>query len=268
MGPILGLVSPSVNSRAVPKASKRERQRLNREARREAMMEAEKRQKRKRTARNLAFLLVPLVILFVVLQLTASNDSSSKSTTTTIDRSYAKAPAQTIDPSADYTATIDTSEGTMTVALDAATHPVSANNFVFLARNKFYNGLRFNRVAKDLVIQAGSPDNTTAGGPGYTVQGEVPTGQPAYPVGSLGMAKSGNQPAGTAGSQFFIVTGSSGTELPADYAFVGTVTNGLDVAQKIGQLYPTSGDGTPTTKVTIKKITINETPAAATTTTP
>jgi len=123
-----------------------------------------------------------------------------------------------------------------------------------------------NRVSKDFVFQTGSPDNTTAGDPGYSVVGEVPTGSPAYPVGAVAFAKGGSAPAGTAGSQFFVVTGTANAELPADYAGIGAVTSGLDVAQKIGQLYPTSGDGPPTKKVTIKKITISETPTATTTT--
>jgi len=244
----------------VPKATKRERQRQNRDARREAMLEAEKKHKRMRTARNIGLLLVPLVILFVILQLTNSNDSSNKSSS--------KAPAMTIDTKATYTATLDTSEGTIVVGLDAAKYPTSVNNFVSLAKKGFYNGLLFNRVAKDFVIQAGSPDNTQAGGPGYTVKGEVPTSKPAYPVGAMAFAKSGAEPAGTAGSQFFIVTGAGGAALPADYAGLGSVTQGLDVAQKIGQLYPTSGDGKPTTDVTIKKVTIGETRRATTTTAP
>jgi cyclophilin family peptidyl-prolyl cis-trans isomerase len=253
----------------VPKATKRERQRLNRDARREAMLAEEKKRKRMKTIRNLAFLLIPLVILFVVLQLTNSNDSSSKSSSSSsIQRTYSKAPAQTIDPTATYTATMDTSEGTIVIGLDAAHYPKSVNNFVFLAKNKFYNGLLFNRVAKDFVIQTGGPDNTTAGGPGYSVVGEVPTTTPAYPVGALAFAKAGNDPTGTAGSQFFIVTGSANADLPADYAGIGTVTSGLDVAQKIGQLFPSSGDGAPTKKVTIKKITINETPGSTTTSAP
>jgi cyclophilin family peptidyl-prolyl cis-trans isomerase len=260
--------SVSVDSPAVPKATKRERQHQNRDARRAAMEEEAKRHRRNRTIRNFALLLVPLVVLFVILQLTNSNDSKNTSSTNDIKRSYAKAPEQTIDPTAAYTATIDTSEGTIVVGLDAAQYPTSVNNFVFLAKNKFYDGLRFNRAAKDFVIQTGSPDNTTAGGPGYSVVGEVPTTTPAYPVGAVAFAKAGNEPTGTAGSQFFIVTGSSNLDLPADYAGIGTVTQGLDVAQKIDALAPASGDGTPTKKVTIKKITISETPATTTTAAP
>jgi cyclophilin family peptidyl-prolyl cis-trans isomerase len=253
----------------VPKATKRERQRQNKEARRAAMQEAEKRRKRNRTIRNMVLLLLPVIVIFVILQLTNSDDSkdkkSSSANSSDIKRNYEKAPAQTIDPAASYTATMDTSEGTIVIALDAAQYPTSVNNFVLLAKNKFYDGLLVNRVAKDFVFQTGSPNNTTSGGPGYSVVGEVPSSTPAYPVGAVAFAKAGNEPAGTAGSQFFVVTGSSNLDLPADYAGIGTVTEGLDVAQKIGALAPTSGDGKPTKKVTIKKITIAETPASTTT---
>jgi cyclophilin family peptidyl-prolyl cis-trans isomerase len=249
----------------VPKATKRERQRQNKEARRAAMQEAEKRHKRNRTIRNLVLLLIPLVIIFVVLQLTKSDDS--KATKNDKSSSNLSAPKMTIDPTATYTATMDTSEGTIVIALDAAQYPKSVNNFVYLAKKKFYDGLLFNRVAKDFVIQTGSPNNTQAGGPGYSVVGEVPTIAPSYPVGAVAFGNGGGRPAGTAGSQFFIVTGSSNPDLPADYAGIGTVSQGLDVAQAIGQLFPSSGDGPPTKKVTIKTITITEAPGTSTTTT-
>lgn len=259
---------PSVDSPAVPKANKRERQRQNKEARRAAQLEEEKRHKRNRTIRNVVLLLIPLVIIFVILQLTNSNDSSSKnsSSSSQIERNYSKAPAQTIDPSKTYTATMDTSEGTIVMALDAAQYPTSVNNFVFLAKNKFYDGLLVNRAAKDFAFQTGSPSNTMSGDPGYSVVGEVPKSTPAYPVGAVAFGKGGSEPAGSAGSQFFVVTGSSNLDLPAEYAGIGTVTEGLDVAQKIAALYPTSGDGPPTKKVTIKKITITESAGTTTTT--
>ena len=209
--------APSVDSPAVPKATKRERQRQNKEARRAAMQEAEKRHKRNRTIRNLVLLLIPLAIIFVVLQLTKSDDSKSTKDNSSASTDLSK-PKMTIDPTASYTATMDTSEGTIVIALDAAQYPTSVNNFVFLAKQKFYDGLLFNRVAKDFVIQTGSPNNTTSGGPGYSVVGEVPTTTPAYPVGAVAFAKGGSEPAGTAGSQFFIVTGSGNLSLPADYA--------------------------------------------------
>jgi peptidyl-prolyl cis-trans isomerase B (cyclophilin B) len=249
----------------VPKANKRERQRLNKEARRAAMQEAEKRRKRNRAIRNGAIAFVALVIVLIIVSVTNSNDDGKDAKN---DKSSTElsAPKMTIDPTATYTATMDTSEGTIVVGLDAAQYPKSVNNFVYLAEKKFYDGLLVNRVAQDFVFQTGSPNNTTSGGPGYSVVGEVPTSTPAYPVGAVAFAKGGSEPAGTAGSQFFVVTGSAHLDLPADYAGIGTVTEGLDVAQKIGALYPSSGDGKPTSKVTIKKITITKTPGTTTTT--
>lgn len=249
----------------MPKATKRERQRQNKEARRAAMLEDEKRRKRKRTFRNLGLMLVPVVVILVIVSVTNNSSSNSKASNNNIKRTYSKAPAQTIDPTATYTATIKTSEGTIVVALDAAQYPKSVNNFVFLAKHKFYDGLLVNRVAQDFVFQTGSPSNTTSGGPGYSVVGEVPTSTPPYPVGAVAFAKASTEPAGTAGSEFFVVTGSKNLALPADYAAIGTVAQGLGVAQKIAGLYPTSGDGPPTKKVTVRQITITETPGTATT---
>jgi len=231
------------------------------------MLAVQKRHRQRRTARNLGFLLLPIVLIFVALQVfSGSNDSSSAS----ITRSYSKPPTKIVKDGVDYTATIDTSEGAIQLSLDTANSLKVANNFVFLAQHKFYNGLRFVRVAKDFVIQAGSPKNTTTGGPGYSDIGSLPTtaaDQPAYPVGTVAMANAPKEPAGTFGSQFFIVTGSSSSDLLPDYAIVGRVTGGLDVAQKIGLLYPKSGDGKPTKTVTIRKVTINSQPAARSSTT-
>ena len=162
----------------------------------------------------------------------------------------------TIDPAKTYTATIETTEGTIEIALDAANAPTSVNNFVYLTKAGFYDGLLFNRAVQNFVIQTGSPDNTTGGGPGYTVQAELPTS--AYEVGSVAWAKTSAEPAGTAGSQFFIGTGSNVTSLPKDYGYIGKVTKGLDVAQKIMGFAPSSGDGKPTTNVKMTKVTISE----------
>jgi peptidyl-prolyl cis-trans isomerase B (cyclophilin B) len=216
-----------------------------------------------KTLRNGALLLVPLAILFIVLQVIRDDDGSSADNDDDIKREYSKAPALTIDTAATYTSTIETSEGTIEVNLDAAAAPQSVNNFVFLAKKRFYDGLDVTRVAKDFVIQTGSPNNTQSGGPGYTVQGEVPqveAGQPAYPVGTVAFAKSGNEPAGTAGSQFFIVFGDGQPQLPPDYALIGQVSKGLGVAKKIGKLYPRNetDDGPPTETVTVDSITIAE----------
>jgi peptidyl-prolyl cis-trans isomerase B (cyclophilin B) len=250
----------------VSKASKRERQRQNREARREFEETLHRRRRRMRSLRNFAFLLVPVLILGAVLALTNSSSSSDKSSAVTckkVSTPPAKqvtvsAPTQTtIDPNQQYTATIDTSCGPITVALAAKDAPVSVNSFVYLANQSYYNDLAFVRAAKTGVVQAGSATQDNGGEPPYKVQGEVPKATPPYPIGTVAMAKTPSDPAGTAGSQFFIVTGNGFVNLPADYALLGKVTKGLDVAKKIQSFAPSSGDGPLTTPVVINGITIS-----------
>ena len=247
------------------KQAKRERQRLNRETRRQAELAASRRRKQWRTGRTIAIFAVPLVIVFVVLQLRSSGSSEPS-------RKFSKPPAQTLKPDTTYTATIDTSEGKMVVNLDAAAAPTSVNNFVFLARKHFYDGLTFHRVAKDFVIQGGDPKGDGSGGPGYKIQAETPPN--GYQVGSVAWAKGQQEQAGTAGSQFFIVFSpapAAGQGLdalnqqPYQYGIIGDTTpETLPVAQKIGALAPKtqSGDGKPTKKVTINKVTIAESPSS------
>ncbi len=152
----------------------------------------------------------------------------------------------TIDPTKTYTATIKTDLGTITAVLDAKTAPVAANDFVFLANQKFYNCVTFHRVIPTFMDQTGDPTGTGTGGVGYTVQGEVPTtASPQYPIGSLAMAKTSSAPNGTSSNQFFIVAGSEGESLPPDYALFGQVTAGQDVVNKINADGDSSDDGTP-----------------------
>ena len=134
-----------------------------------------------------------------------------------------------IDPNHRYTATIETSHGTMVAQLDALGAPKTVNNFVFLARYHFFDGLTFHRVIPGFVVQGGDPQGTGAGGPGYTFADELPAAG-AYKIGSLAMANSGPH---TNGSQFFIIVGSQGTQLPPQYSLFGMVTSGIDVAHKI-----------------------------------
>ncbi len=251
----------SIDFPAVPTATKRERQRINREARRLAILEAEKRRKRNKTLRNVALLLVPVIVIFFLVRSGGDGNEEATGGDDTIQRTYSQPPAQTIDPNLVYTVEFNTSEGKFTAALDAKKYPIGVNNFVFLADAKFYDGLEVVRVAKDFVFQAGSPDNTQSGGPGYSVQAEVPTvveGTKTYGYGTIAMAKSGTEPAGTAGSQFFVVTNPDGVDLPPDYAIVGKVTSGDDTIKAIGALYPESGgtDGPARKTVTMKQVKI------------
>lgn len=252
------------------KSAKRERQRENRARKLEVQAAAEKRRRLWRSVRGFALVLVPVAVVFAVLVLrngddgggsaTTATTATTRSATTTITTLAPKAPLPrpevTIDPARTYTATIETTQGRIVIALDAKGAPVSVNNFVYLARQGYYDGLLINRAAKNFVIQTGSPNNTQSGGPGYSVQSEAPPGP--YAVGSVAWAKAGNEPAGTAGSQFFIGTGSNITTLPRDYGYIGTVTEGLAVAEKIMGFAPASGDGPPSPQVQMTKVTIAE----------
>jgi peptidyl-prolyl cis-trans isomerase B (cyclophilin B) len=272
----------------VSKAAKRERQRVNREARRQAELAWMKRRRRFKAARNVGLLLLPLVVLFVVLQVVRDDDQAAGITCDDVEAPAAKTPEVTgpppmqIDPAVTYTAVLDTSCGNIEMTLDAASAPTTVNNFVFLAQQGFYDDTSFHRAAQDFVVQGGDPAGDGSGGPGYTFQGEVPPAGVGYTVGSVAMAKGGQEPAGTAGSQFFIVTSpaaGSGQGLealntePYQYAALGQVTKGLKVAQKIESFAPEGtaeapGDGPPTTDVVLRAVTIRETPAQAATTIP
>jgi peptidyl-prolyl cis-trans isomerase B (cyclophilin B) len=116
-------------------------------------------------------------------------------------KQYASPPAMSIDTNKKYAATIDTSRGTIKVDLFPREAPKTVNNFVFLARDKFYDGTKFHRVIPDFMVQGGDPEGTGRGGPGYKFGDEVGPGKPKHKAGSLSMANSGPN---TNGSQFFI----------------------------------------------------------------
>ena len=173
-------------------------------------------------------------------------------------KSYPAPPPQTIDTSRTFTATLATSCGDIVIALDPTEAPVTVNNFVFLARQGFYNGLTFHRVVAGFVIQGGDPTGTGSGDAGYAFDDELP--DDGYPTGSVAMANSGPN---TNGSQFFIVTGD-GSLLPNEYSRFGKVTSGLDVAKRIeGFADPNADPGDPATQkptqpIYIYRVTITE----------
>ena len=181
----------------------------------------------------------------------SSECSSSVPEPAQVSRSFDAPPAMVISPGQPVSATIETTCGTMAVELDTTGAPKTANNFVFLARKRYFDGLRFHRVVSDFVIQGGDPNGDGSGGPGYSFADELPT--TPYDLGDLVMANSGPD---TNGSQFFVVTGVNGTSLPLNYARFGRVTSGLDVAQRIEALADPSGNEKPTQPVAIVKVTI------------
>ncbi len=168
-------------------------------------------------------------------------------------KSFSKAPDMEIDPAKRYTAQMDTSVGAMTIALDAATAPKTVNNFVFLARQGFYDGVIFHRIIQGFMCQGGDPEGSGRGGPGYRFEDELP--KPGrYEIGSVAMANAGPN---TTGSQFFIVSGPSGVRLPPQYSLFGKVVNGLDVLDEMEKVPTGSGDR-PVQDVVIEKISITE----------
>lgn len=140
---------------------------------------------------------------------------------------WSSPPPMTIDVNRTYTATITTEKGTIVLQLDPKLAPITVNNFVFLAKQGFYNGLTWHRVVPGFVIQGGDPTGTGSGGPGYQFKDEPVKGQ--YTQGCVAMANSG---ANTNGSQFFICTAND-TSLPPKYNLFGHVVKGMSVAKRI-----------------------------------
>ena len=147
-------------------------------------------------------------------------------------------PEMVIDTARSYSAEMVTSMGSMTIHLDPVRAPKTVNNFVFLARQGYFDGVIFHRVIDGFVVQGGDPTGTGRGGPGYRFEDELP--QPGrYELGSLVMANAGPD---TNGSQFFIVTGSSGVGLPPQYSLFGKVVNGFGVADAMQKVATGPGD--------------------------
>ena len=135
-----------------------------------------------------------------------------------------------IDPAKRYTATISTDRGEITISLDPQRAPQTVNNFVFLARDGFYDGLTFHRVVDGFVIQGGDPEGDGRGGPGYRFNDEPVQGE--YIAGAVAMANSGPN---TNGSQFFICTVDDRHKLAKSYNLFGQVVKGMEVVTSIRQ---------------------------------
>jgi peptidyl-prolyl cis-trans isomerase B (cyclophilin B) len=141
-------------------------------------------------------------------------------------------PKAQLDPADTYVATVSTNCGDFEITLDAKQAPKTGGSFKSLADKGFYDRTTFHRVVAGFVIQGGDPKGDGTGGPGYSVV-ETPPQDLLYEKGVVAMAKTGAEPAGTSGSQFFVVTAEE-APLPPDYALLGKVTAGQDVVDKIG----------------------------------
>ena len=165
-------------------------------------------------------------------------------------KSYGNPPQMALQPGKKYTASIETSAGTMTAELFADEVPNTVNNFVFLAREGFYNGVIFHRVIRGFMIQGGDPTGTGRGGPGYQFNDER-VSRP-YKRGTLAMANAGPN---TNGSQFFVMHADYG--LPPNYTIFGKLTSGENVLDKIATAQTGSQDR-PTQPVSIQSVAITE----------
>jgi peptidylprolyl isomerase len=147
---------------------------------------------------------------------------------------YDAPPQMQIDPSKTYVATIVTEKGDIVVELDPDAAPKTVNNFVFLAREGFYDGLTFHRVVPDFVVQGGDPLGSGTGGPGYTLPAEI---ELDHVKGAIAMARRGddvNPLRESSGSQFYITLEET-PNLDGAYTVFGQVVEGMDVVESIAQ---------------------------------
>ncbi len=158
-----------------------------------------------------------------------------------------------LDPKTPYTVNVLTNFGSFEIRLDVEDSPCTTSSFASLVRKRFFDGTRFHRIVPGFVIQGGDPTATGRGGPGYTVV-DVPPANSLYTEGVVAMAKSAAEPRGTAGSQFFIVTGANAGLAP-DYAILGVVTKGLRVVERIGRLGNPVNEQ-PTRKVVVLRLVV------------
>ena len=165
-------------------------------------------------------------------------------------KSYSSPPALTIDPKKKYTATIETTAGAMTAEFFPGDAPNTVNNFVFLAREGYYEDVIFHRVIPGFMIQGGDPTGSGSGGPGYKFKDEPVSKK--YTRGTLAMANAGKD---TNGSQFFIM--HADYALPPSYTIFGQLTSGEDVLDTIATA-PKGAQDRPKEPVKMTKVTISE----------
>lgn len=168
-------------------------------------------------------------------------------------------PSNVLDPEQRHFVEFDTNCGRFTIELDAKQNPRTAASFAFVAESGLYNDTWFHRIVEGFVVQGGDPTGDGSGGSGYDIT-EPPTGK--YKIGTVAMAKSASELNGTSSSQFYIVIGKDGTDLPPEYAIAGRVSTGMDVVMKIANYAPEPGDpaATPTGVAVIKSADVKTAP--------
>jgi len=168
-----------------------------------------------------------------------------------VAKQWAKAPDLTIDLAKSYAAELDTNHGEITINLHAERSPIAVNNYVFLAREGFYDGAIFHRVIPGFVAQGGDPTGTGRGGPGYRFRDELEA-PGSYARGIVAMANAGPN---TNGSQFFICLADA--KLPRQYTIFGHVSSGMEAVDAIAAV-PTDRADKPTSDCVIRSVAITE----------
>ena len=163
-------------------------------------------------------------------------------------KQYPAPPPMTIDPNKQYTAAMETSEGTIQIELYPKEAPQHVNSFVFLSRDGYYDGVIFHRVIPDFMIQGGDPTGTGTGGPGYQFEDEF--NDHKVERGALAMANAGPN---TNGSQFFIVTAEAAPWLDGKHTVFGRVSEGMEAVDTI-ESTPTDGSDRPREPQTIERV--------------
>ena len=258
------------------------------EKRRQRLDDLARQQQRKRTrklATRAAIFIAVVVGVALIISVSGGSDSTTTNDTTVdttatapvegraitgdtpcpaVDGSEARAstfeqaPSNCLDAGKTYTAVVTTNKGEFTIVLDQKKAPLAANNFVTLARYKYFDNTQCHRAILDFVVQCGDPTATGSGGPGYSFADELPQAG-EYKLGSIAMANSG---ANTNGSQFFIITVDQGITLPPSYTLFGQVTSGLDTtvpALNAASNPDPAANGVPTLEtITIVSVVITE----------
>jgi cyclophilin family peptidyl-prolyl cis-trans isomerase len=192
-----------------------------------------------------ALFMLLLVITGSIVPLAAAQDAAKKS--------YDKPPEMKIDTGKQYFATLETSKGNIVLELFAREAPKTVNNFVFLAREGFFDGTQFHRVIPGFMIQGGDPEGTGRGGPGYRFENENRNTTRTFQPGTVGMANAGPD---TNGSQFFVM--DAATPLPPrDYTIFGQLKEGQEVVGAIARVDRDANDR-PREPVLLKRVSIEE----------
>jgi len=230
---------------------KRNRKKENRRQRLDDLAKQQQRKRTRKLATRAAIFIAVVVGVALIISVSGGSDSTSTSDTTVdtaatapvegraitgetpcpaVDGSEARAstfenaPSNCLDASKTYTAVVTTNKGEFAIVLDAEKAPLAVNNFVTLARYKYFDGTVCHRAIPGFVVQCGDPTASGSGDPGYSFADELPQAG-EYVIGSIAMANSGPN---TNGSQFFIITGKEGAQLPPNYTLFGQVSDGLE----------------------------------------